>query len=842
MAESSECGIAGAKHAISWGTDVKGVIKVSHAEIVADIAPATGSIVGGFCEALNAPPLQVAEFAGTWWSPNVWKKCEIPTAQEQIAAGKMTQEQYEAYRSAYKAWTKDKSKPPPAKPCEWCNKEKRTPHRREDHWMSASGIALDFDWTDKSVVGKAAHKKLPEGVVKWAIASEGKPGNIVHTTPRGIRLIYVLDQPCADLAMFKAAVAGALADGQRWLETTEWKHVPDEEDGLTLDSSARDPSRLLWAPTVIAGPKVREAKAWIVNEQPYTVEQLAAMKPANKPEAAPKAKAAARSSGAGLDKENASKIDSAVAEFNADHRVQYGTYPASGTCPVCKGEGGGWGALPKDPTRWYCWHAGHLDRAGGVVIGNKKEDDSPGYYGDALDLYIWDYYGGRKSSQDRVWVLTQTPKPDGKSVYLPESSLVDFKDHDPSRWVFDMSANGYRFRKDSGDLDPAVTEAAFNKAHQDLGKTSLAAFKRAIKTIHREEMVLGCDDPVTEHNGRSVLNLFRPTLVIPHENTAYVDEWLKVVDNLTGGDVAAYEYFLDWHALPLQTLVREKRVTRMLTGLVLTHPLEGTGKGTWETGMTSIYNPRHVVNIGQDQIEDKYNGYLKNCLYLVLNEIQSDRQHAKATANKLKPMVTDAIVPLREMYRENAPLVATWNVSAASNMDAIYMTKHDRRWVVMGAKGILDPVLGKTLAEDARANGPMVQALYHYLLNRTVKAQPGRNSMPQTLAKQQLVELTASSEEKFLAEIEEVGLIALTNSFHGCSDNAADPFPDGWVSRRELNRIYADWCRDTRVQAVQEKKLTQAVKSHAGVIEKWRGSERGWIGLKIVVPEVKAAA
>jgi predicted P-loop ATPase len=69
-------------------------------------------------------------------------------------------------------------------------------------------------------------------------------------------------------------------------------------------------------------------------------------------------------------------IKQVVERWNADHRADYPTRP--GTCPACQ-HNDCFHALPKDPTKWFCFSSGHS----GVGIA---ATDSVGHYGDALDL------------------------------------------------------------------------------------------------------------------------------------------------------------------------------------------------------------------------------------------------------------------------------------------------------------------------------------------------------------------------------------------------------------------------------------------------------------------------
>jgi hypothetical protein len=295
--------------------------------------------------------------------------------------------------------------------------------------------------------------------------------------------------------------------------------------------------------------------------------------------------------------------------------------------------------------------------------------------------------------------------PDGTAGDAPPA----FPAEDPTRYVFDLYANGYRYLDDAGNYGKSITKTGVIQSMGPGVSTKQAnRILAEIHAVHGEAMVIGSDKKVAFQDGKDVLNLFRASTLKSVANQLGVDLWMKVFENVTGGDKVSLEYLLDWLALPIQSLHLKGKTTRMLTGVILASPVEGTGKGTIETLLRAIYNPVHVKAIGQDQLEARFTAFLDSALMLILNEVQGDKGTAKQTANKIKPLITDPVTYTEAKFRDASQISSVWNVMVTTNEDnAVYMTRHDRRYAVMTTKTALDPALGAQLAEDARKDGPL---------------------------------------------------------------------------------------------------------------------------------------
>ncbi|WP_157061347.1 DnaB-like helicase C-terminal domain-containing protein [Anaeromyxobacter dehalogenans] len=145
-------------------------------------------------------------------------------------------------------------------------------------WQAACAVALDMDRDGHAALPDELARRLEE-----AAADGSLPGSIFHRTPAGARVVFALAEPCSDRDAFDRAAAGAaqaLAAQLRELDIT----------GIGVDPKPhRDLARLYYTPNAIAKGVRRQAAVLVMRRAPYSVEQLAALREADEPPAAPAA-------------------------------------------------------------------------------------------------------------------------------------------------------------------------------------------------------------------------------------------------------------------------------------------------------------------------------------------------------------------------------------------------------------------------------------------------------------------------------------------------------------------------------------------------------------------------
>jgi len=229
-------------------------------------------------------------------------------------------------------------------PITWANA-----YRMAKSFESAMGIAIDVDF------GVKDEKPTADDVAQLAACAF--PGNAWHPTPNGARVVFVFPGDCSDGKLVQQASRGAAALVRAAIAGTRYK---------TDDKTIEDLGRLFFSPRARAKGVQRNADVVELRAEPYAPEELATHAPA--PVATPPKPRATTSA-------PAQTIGDAMDRWNSDNRREYPRHSAE--CPVC-GDGGSFGHLPGDETRWHCFSSDHPSNVG--VPG------ANGYHGDALDL------------------------------------------------------------------------------------------------------------------------------------------------------------------------------------------------------------------------------------------------------------------------------------------------------------------------------------------------------------------------------------------------------------------------------------------------------------------------
>lgn len=283
----------------------------------------------GLYELLRKQPVQVER----WWSPNVWEN---------------------DYRNAAK-------------------------------WISAIAVAVDLDFEiDDSFPDPAVVKR----VIRAAHAGQ-IPGSILHTTPHGLRVIFVYWAPCTIRDLHVLAAKGAAAITSAAL--AELGVICYRVDGVTWDTA-----RLFYTHNAEAKGVKRTDELIFMRAEAFEVDPLAAEAPPE-PIAPQSELPAPRQNVIDFQGSIQQRIDKWVADNSPRYPVKLEP------CPVCCQPGGCacYKQMPGDPLRWFCFCSDHT----GVGVQGKH-----GWHGDAMDLEM------HRTGLDRVAILRRDryldpPKP-----------------------------------------------------------------------------------------------------------------------------------------------------------------------------------------------------------------------------------------------------------------------------------------------------------------------------------------------------------------------------------------------------------------------------------------------
>jgi putative DNA primase/helicase len=251
-------------------------------------------------------------------------------------------------------------------------------------------------------------------------------------------------------------------------------------------------------------------------------------------------------------------------------------------------------------------------------------------------------------------------------------------------------------------------------------------------------------DP-TEKDAQIKCNLFGGWPTTPKAGTC--EKLLGLLEYLCANETnerEVYEWVLKWLAYPLQ-----HRGAKMHSAIVV-HGGQGTGKSRFFEAYGKIYGSYGRV-LGQEALEDKFNAdWAEKKLFILADEVlaRQDMYHIK---NRLKGFITG------DTIRVNPKNVAAHNeknqmniVFLSNERQPLVLENDDRRHMVIW----VPPKLGDDYfnAVNAEIDNGGIEALHHHLLNLDLGDFKPWTRPPMTAAKSELIELGASSEDRFLRE------------------------------------------------------------------------------------------
>ncbi len=190
-------------------------------------------------------------------------------------------------------------------------------------------------------------------------------------------------------------------------------------------------------------------------------------------------------------------------------------------------------------------------------------------------------------------------------------------------------------------------------------------------------------------------------------------------------NLEAYEFFLDYYAHMFQ------RPWEIPRSAIVVKGEEGSGKDTWAKYLMKIvarYSPKIT---GQDQFFSNYNGFLKNALFVNLQEafVGSQQQN-----EKLKQYITEDEIKVESKYQNayDTPNYMRLYITS-NNFRVVHASESARRFLVLNSSDEYvatgDPVKDQrnqkyfdALYAEMNGNGPA--AILHLLLTRKLKNFP----------------------------------------------------------------------------------------------------------------------
>lgn len=189
------------------------------------------------------------------------------------------------------------------------------------------------------------------------------------------------------------------------------------------------------------------------------------------------------------------------------------------------------------------------------------------------------------------------------------------------------------------------------------------------------------------------INTFRPTdymhvgpnkQIVPNKDFPNIYHMIRHFLGESGSDTKLSEHFLNWFAVIFQR--KDKPITAWVV-----HGTEGTGKGFFvDKVATPLLGKLNVAVVGIDTIEDKFNEWQLNKLFINVNEVDADDFTAKGRVEaKFKMWITDKTMPVRRM-RQTTSIERNWGsyLFSSNKKKPVVIPMDDRRYNVGNRQGV----------------------------------------------------------------------------------------------------------------------------------------------------------
>ena len=263
----------------------------------------------------------------------------------------------------------------------------------------------------------------------------------------------------------------------------------------------------------------------------------------------------------------------------------------------------------------------------------------------------------------------------------------------------------------------------------------------------------------------------------------------KLMTHILGGQSLEVEHFTNWLAYIFQT----KR--KAMTAWVL-QGVPGTGKGIFYTKvLRPLFGNEHVPMRALQNIEEQFNLYMRQALFLVVDEFHmaSANSGTMKIADKLKNAITENTMTIRAMRSNQVEMPNYTNFIFLTNrMDAVKIEEGDRRYnIAPRQEQKLEHVYPEVIdgIDDISTELHKFAALLRsYKVNKQLVRTPIANN-----AKAQMAQVTMSVMEEFFAAVRHGNLpffmdildIELTNVLQGAEITTAQRFVKQWVAESQ---------------------------------------------------------
>ena len=298
--------------------------------------------------------------------------------------------------------------------------------------------------------------------------------------------------------------------------------------------------------------------------------------------------------------------------------------------------------------------------------------------------------------------------------------------------------------------------------------------------------------PVLDKAARPVFDAKTGAITHYENSTGTCGLLLELLWNMCANEVnqkEVYEWILCWLAYPLQ-----HPGAKMQSAIVI-HGPQGSGKSRFFEAYAKIHGRCGRV-LGQEALEDKFNADWAEAKTFILADEVMARAEMYHIKNRLKGLITG------DTIRVNPKNVAAHNEK--NQMNIVFLSNErmplvleddDRRYCVVWVPPKMDEGFFTALNDEIDNGG--VVALHQHLLTLKLGDFKPWTKPPMTGSKNDLIQQSLSSEDRFLAEWQALELEGLDG----------DIIPFCPCAGSDLYKLYERWCAAAGERARRQQEL-----------------------------------
>jgi 3-methyladenine DNA glycosylase/8-oxoguanine DNA glycosylase len=201
---------------------------------------------------------------------------------------------------------------------------------------------------------------------------------------------------------------------------------------------------------------------------------------------------------------------------------------------------------------------------------------------------------------------------------------------------------------------------------------------------------------------------------------------------------------------------------RRLNWAILAQGTEGDGKTFFFRLFTSMLALENVMTVGAQAVEEKYTSWAEGAQLCFIEEIRLHGHNRYDVLNRLKPLITNSMVPIRRMQTDTymVPNMTTYFL-ATNYKDALPLNDNDSRYFVLFSRYQTKEKLAAFKAanpkyydelHDALAESP--GAVRKWFLEREIAPSfKPDDRAPESVAKAEMIRLSKSDEQEGLEKV-----------------------------------------------------------------------------------------